>query len=382
MSHNPSYLGIGDDYWTPYMVSTVWLEAETAGIPVQGTGYQGAYTGPGFDSLWTDMSEIVRPTRDGIHGREYISTSIDLGRMPSYINFDAQGNLSKSFPLVISIPLPLLFDLYQLKSTSRDFLKIVCQSSKMIGNFTFIGFQDYSIELASFAENIIPVLTENDCLEGILKAKHRIVEVEYNNKMKGSIRQLRHKTEKSLVSARISLLSPFESLVYDALDEGVDIIHLCAGIGGRVDIEGQKGHIKDALLSLHSSMVQKAVRDEVTLIVSGGIDMAEHMPKAIICGADGVSVDVTLLVAIGCRISDHDSSLKDCPVLNKGVEEAWGVQRLVNLAWSWRNQMLEIMGAMGIREARRLRGETGRAMFYEDQESTVMKSIFHIRDEG
>ena len=26
--------------------------------------------------MWTDMSEIVRPTRDGIHGREYISTSV------------------------------------------------------------------------------------------------------------------------------------------------------------------------------------------------------------------------------------------------------------------------------------------------------------------
>ncbi len=30
--------------------------------------------------MWTDMSEIVRPTRDGIHGREYISTSVDIGR--------------------------------------------------------------------------------------------------------------------------------------------------------------------------------------------------------------------------------------------------------------------------------------------------------------
>jgi len=36
------------------------------------------FVGPGFDSMWTDMSEIVRPTRDGIHGREYINTCIEL----------------------------------------------------------------------------------------------------------------------------------------------------------------------------------------------------------------------------------------------------------------------------------------------------------------
>ena len=40
--------------------------------------------GAGFDSMWTDMSEIVRPTRDGIHGREYINTSVDLGRKAAH----------------------------------------------------------------------------------------------------------------------------------------------------------------------------------------------------------------------------------------------------------------------------------------------------------
>jgi len=39
-----------------------------------GRGYRGTFAGEGFDSIWTDMSEIVRPTRDGIHGREYINT--------------------------------------------------------------------------------------------------------------------------------------------------------------------------------------------------------------------------------------------------------------------------------------------------------------------
>ena len=61
---------------------TTWNQADAGKIPVSGAGYRGRFHGPGFDSIWTDMSEIVRPTRDGIHGREYISTSVDIGPKP------------------------------------------------------------------------------------------------------------------------------------------------------------------------------------------------------------------------------------------------------------------------------------------------------------
>ena len=77
---NPEYQRLGDDYYTPDIILSTWFQAETGRIPVSGSGYGGPFSGPGFDSMWTDMSEIVRPTRDGIHGREYISTSVDIGR--------------------------------------------------------------------------------------------------------------------------------------------------------------------------------------------------------------------------------------------------------------------------------------------------------------
>ena len=75
---NPEYKLLGDNYWTKDVISTTWYQAETGRIPVSGAGYGGPFKGPGFDSIWTDMSEIVRPTRDGIHGRGFISTSVDL----------------------------------------------------------------------------------------------------------------------------------------------------------------------------------------------------------------------------------------------------------------------------------------------------------------
>ncbi len=77
LTANPEYERMGNGYYTADIILTTWNQAETAGIPVSGAGYRGKFTGNGFDSMWTDMSEIVRPTRDGIHGREYISTSVD-----------------------------------------------------------------------------------------------------------------------------------------------------------------------------------------------------------------------------------------------------------------------------------------------------------------
>jgi glutamate synthase domain-containing protein 2 len=113
------------------------------------------------------------------------------------------------------------------------------------------------------------------------------------------------------------------------------------------------------------------MREEVTLIGSGGIILAEHVPKAIICGLDAVGLDVALAVALQARFSgeciDREMASLTFPRLNTD----WGVQRLMNLAASWRDQLLEVMGAMGIREVRRLRGEIGRCMFQKDLEREI-----------
>jgi hypothetical protein len=41
--------------------------------------------------------------------------------------------------------------------------------------------------------------------------------------------------------------------------------------------------------------------------------------------------------------------------------------------------LIEVMGAMGIREARRLRGEVGRSMWFEDLERDHFGPIFGER---
>jgi hypothetical protein len=61
--------------------------------------------------------------------------------------------------------------------------------------------------------------------------------------------------------------------------------------------------------------------------------------------------------------------------LPKKLNRQWGIQRLLNMTAAWRDQLLEILGAMGLREVRRLRGEMGRAMFQVDLEREAFANI-------
>ena len=86
--HNPRRGLLGDSFFNPEQIDTVVYEAESGRVPIKGQGYRGKFGGEGWDGMWTDMSEIVRPTRDGIHGREYISTEIDLGGKLRFLEFN------------------------------------------------------------------------------------------------------------------------------------------------------------------------------------------------------------------------------------------------------------------------------------------------------
>ena len=70
------------------------------------------------------MSEIVRPTRDGIHGREYISTAVDIGRKPALLHFD-QDRPAGGLPPLVDIPMPMIIDMmpaaYRLPQAAAHF---------------------------------------------------------------------------------------------------------------------------------------------------------------------------------------------------------------------------------------------------------------------
>jgi hypothetical protein len=366
--HNPEHNFLGDAYFKSDSVATVMYEAETGRIPIRGQGYRGKFGGTGWDGMWTDMSEIVRPTRDGIHGREYISTEVDLGSKPIYLELDEDEQPSGSVPKTISIPLPMIFDVPPKSNQSNKKLcEIQCEAAKHILSFTILPFQS----LANFTlqeAHVIPLIQPCE-YEAFIKCgfKPQMIELsEWNEK---AFRNLGDQFPDTLVILR----TEYDSDLMKYYHAGVRIFHLTANYHG-MNKEGK--FVLDLIREAHLKFVKACCRDQVTLVGSGGIILAEHVPKAIICGLDAVAIDTSILYALQAKGLNNTSNPEEAKfLLPKEITVDWGTQRLKNLAASWRDQLLEILGAMGIREVRRLRGEMGRAIFQKDLEKEAFGGI-------
>ena len=178
-----------------------------------------------------------------------------------------------------------------------------------------------------------------------------------------------------IVAIRIPAAPTVAGRVADLVRDGAEVIHLTFDSHGREQAPVQPRHMRDVLRDTHTTLVKQGVRDEVTLIASGGIAAAEHVIKAIICGADLVAIDITLILALECRLCGECERGQSCPIALEEIDAGFGIRRIVNLMAAWHSQLLEMLGAMGIREVRRLRGETGRAMFLEDLDREAFGDI-------
>jgi ferredoxin len=378
---NPEYRTLGDDYWRPDIINRLWYQAHTGKIPVSGAGYRGPFVAAGFDAMWTDMSEIVRPTRDGIHGREYINTCFEISRRISPLTFNADMSLaSKALP-ILEIPIPLMFRLPDDLIINPSIVESAAKAAQVMGTLLLIRPEDYSDTLLPYTRNLVPSLSgDNVADHEALIRQSRAIELTFSSDIENTVHNVREIKSDIVFIVRIPLNADAASraLKLSALD--IDTLHFYADEhGNELDAEHPR-FLKEMIREVHLKLVNGSVRQSINLVFSGGIAMAEHMAKAIICGADGVIVDIPLLIALECRLCYRCRKNLSCPAkIDDTIDPQWGSQRMINLMGAWHSQLIEVMGAMGIREARRLRGEVGRSMWFEDLEKESFSPLFGKR---
>jgi ferredoxin len=372
---NPEYARLGDAYYTPEIILSTWFQAETGRIPVSGAGYGGPFTGSGFDSMWTDMSEIVRPTRDGIHGREYISTSVDIGRKLPSLRFQ-DGQLAVSPPPLVELPMPVIFDVIPEHWQRGPVMAALAQAAAELGTMV-VAKPGALPPLDATQQHVIPLLDGGNAAAPCWQAP--LVMVSDGENVAAVQAALKAGNPAGIVAIRLAATPAAAARVVELARQGAEVIHLVFDSHGLETGAVAPRHLRDVLREVHTTLVRGGVRDEVTLIASGGIALPEHMAKAILCGADLVAVDLPLVVALECRLCGQCLEGNLCPIALEEVEPALAVRRIVNLMGAWHSQLLEVLGAMGIREVRRLRGETGRCMFFEDLERETFGRVFGKR---
>jgi hypothetical protein len=384
LSVNPEFLMMGDDYWKPDMILSTWKQSDSGTIPVSGAGYRGRFHGPGFDSIWTDMSEIVRPTRDGIHGREYISTSVDIGPKPMRLEFSPAGEMLNRTSPLLEVQMPAILDVPAWPMPQLRLAKARALAAKELRTLAPVFAREAAKLSPDLIPYVIPICISSADITTVADKDHRIVQLLDSpeiGEMAGLVRSLK---PQMIVSARLTLDPTVSDRIIELSRNGIKVFHLCADLHGRERISAEQPgrHIKDVLREIHGRLVDAGIRDEITLIISGGIALAEHMAKAVICGADLVAVDTALLVALGCRVCrNQESGIRNqeshgnCPIQISTLDVPYASQRIINLMGAWHSQLIEVLGAMGIREVRRLRGEMGRAIFMEEIEKEAFGDL-------
>jgi ferredoxin len=377
-SVNPEYKDLGDDYWSPDTIARLWYQAETGKIPVSGAGYSGPFSGSGFDAMWTDMSEIVRPTRDGIHGREYISTAVDIGRMRNHLKFDPSGNMVENGSSFMSIPLPILMRTPPLGAVTEAILEGWAVAADRLGTCLALPHTRVPSEWTKLKRRLIPILSSETVDPDSGNRDALMVEMPWTEDWETRWGTARSAYPSSLISFRLPLVRDVEKRSLRLARAGVPVLHLEAGFHGRAQ-DDERQSLRKGIRSVHQALVRDGIRDEVTLLAGGGIAMAEHVAKAIICGADAVYVDMPILLALECRMCLRCTKELACPVDMERASATWVARRTVNLLGAWHNQLLEVMGAMGMRDARRMRGEAGRAMFFEELDALTFDSMGEVK---
>jgi glutamate synthase domain-containing protein 2/NAD-dependent dihydropyrimidine dehydrogenase PreA subunit len=366
LERNPIHAALGNATYPPEVVCSLQEQATEGKVPVSGAGYGGPFDGEGYDGIWTDMSEIVRPTRDGIHGREHISTTVTLGAaLPdlSGMQFDAEGNLKSHIPPSREIPIPVVFGLLPF-SPGAGASEALALAASRLTTYASVRAEDGPERFTEHLNHLVVCLHPDELEErrSVLDWS-TIVEFLPGGDPVRAVARVREINPHVLTVVRVAAGAGAAREIVSLAEAGAETIHLAAGTDGR----GEDGTpLLSGLRESHLALVDRGLRDRLTLLASGGIAMAEHVPKAILLGADALVVDVPLLIAMGCTVCPDCGAGRPCPLGLGEVDVRWGATRVINLMLAWRDQLLEVLGAMGLRDVRRLRGETGRAIFADE----------------
>jgi glutamate synthase domain-containing protein 2 len=204
---------------------------------------------------------------------------------------------------------------------------------------------------------------------------HSVYSVEDHKKHVDWLKQV---NEKALISVKVSTHTDVDMVAVGAYYAGAHIVHLDGAYGGtgaapEIAKKNIAMPIEYAVPKVHKFLVQEGIRDQVTLMVSGGLRSAWDVAKAIALGADGAILGTAELVAIGCvRIAQCEKGL-GCPfgITTTDPEHAKLVnaedaaQRIINLytAWSW--QLAGILKMLGFRSVHELRGRSDLLIYLE-----------------
>jgi glutamate synthase domain-containing protein 2/NAD-dependent dihydropyrimidine dehydrogenase PreA subunit len=400
VSVNPTFETMGDYRWTPELLASTWFMAETGQAPPAFLESETGASGGGFDKL-RFCFPAAPPA--GLR-REEISTELLLNRRKN----DSRPRLK--------IDIPWYGGGMSFGSTNLRALLGKARVAKAWNSFSCTGEGGYPERMIPYADHMITQVATG--LFGVREEtiqRARLVEFKYaqgakpglgghllgskNTPEVAAMREavvgtslfspfpfhsvysiedhkkhldwIAHVNPRALLSAKVSTPNDVEMVAVGVYCAGAHIVHLDGSYGGtgaapNIAKKNIAMPIEYAINGVHQFLVDEGVRDEITVMASGGIRTPADMAKAIALGADGVIIGTAELVALECVRCGACESGRGCArgiattdsELLEMLTIQWCTQRLVNLYSAWREALVDILYRLGLDSVAALRGRT------------------------
>lgn len=170
------------------------------------------------------------------------------------------------------------------------------------------------------------------------------------------------------VSVKIAAVHNSAAIASGMVRAGADIIVLdgvrgATGAAPKIIRDNVGMPVELALASVDRRLREEGIRNEASIVASGGIRNSADVVKAIALGADAVYIGTAALIAMGCTVCQRCYTGK-CPWgiattdpwISRRVNPDIAAQRLINLLRSWSLEIKEMMGGMGVNAIESLRG--------------------------
>ncbi len=197
---------------------------------------------------------------------------------------------------------------------------------------------------------------------------HSVYSVEDHRKHVDWVRTI---NPRALVSVKVSTPTDVDMVAVGSFYAGAHIVHIDGSYGGtgaapEVAKKIIAMPIELAIPKVHKFLLKEGIRDQITIMASGGIRNADDIAKIIALGADGAVLGTADLVALGCTRCSNCERGRGCPFgltttdpeLSLLIEPDRDAARISNLYNAMAERLREILRRLGLRSVRELRGRT------------------------
>lgn len=397
--------------WHVQLMKETYKQAESGGMLLSSMGNPQPYP-VYWDKILLNASQVTNPPIDPL--REPMETQTFLGKKPSTIDYDDEGNLVTEALPNLKLEVPIMFSAMSYGSISKNAHESLARAATELGTFYNTGegglhqdFYKYGpntiVQVASGRFGVHKAYLETGAAieikmgqgakpgigghlpgikvgEDVSKTRmipqgtdaispaphHDIYSIE---DLRQLIFSLKEATDyKKPVIVKIAAVHNVAAIASGIARSGADIIAIDGYRGGTgaapTRIRDNVGiPIELALAAVDQRLRDEGIRSEVSVVVGGSIRCSTDVVKAIALGADACYIGTAALLALGCHLcrSCHTAKCNwgiatQRPDLVKRLNPEIGYKRLVNLVTAWDHEIKEIMGGMGINSIEALRG--------------------------